>query len=318
MEDAHTIGIRLVLDDGVSAGMAVMMAEMSALDRALAGVERASGAARVRVAEPVPAARPAVALPGEAAPVARSPEPRVVAGVAISRGPSVPAVWPRREREVPQPGAVLARPSAVPARPAVMPQPAAAPRSAVAAAPMAPEVVRFALDVAPAPSVAPAVRITQMTAETAATGRVLAAAPQVVPALPAVAGREAMPGRSAAPLGAQDWRDVGALATPAAAVSAVMTPPRLRPAAPALPWGVTGSSERPAPAVASGPARPMAPLAQPQGQTGPGGGDVFLDGVRLGHWMMNTLGRAAARPQTGATGFDPRMGMAWPGTLQGG
>jgi hypothetical protein len=61
----------------------------------------------------------------------------------------------------------------------------------------------------------------------------------------------------------------------------------------------------------------VAPLT-PQAPTGPTSGDVFLDGSRLGTWIANHLARQASRPPSGATGFDPRMGIAWPGTQQGG
>ncbi len=47
-------------------------------------------------------------------------------------------------------------------------------------------------------------------------------------------------------------------------------------------------------------------------------GDVFLDGARVGRWMARRLTDAVARPASGMTGFDPRLGSPWPGTLQGG
>jgi hypothetical protein len=43
---------------------------------------------------------------------------------------------------------------------------------------------------------------------------------------------------------------------------------------------------------------------------------VFLDGSRVGTWLSEHLARAAARPQAGATGVDPTLTPAWPGTLQ--
>lgn len=42
-------------------------------------------------------------------------------------------------------------------------------------------------------------------------------------------------------------------------------------------------------------------------------GDLFLDGIHLGRWVVDQLNRAAERPQTGTTGFDPRMSITWPG-----
>jgi hypothetical protein len=67
-------------------------------------------------------------------------------------------------------------------------------------------------------------------------------------------------------------------------------------------------------------------LAEPQSLTaspapghggGPGGGDVFLDGMRVGRWMARELARQAGGPQAGGTAFDPRSSPAWPGALQG-
>jgi hypothetical protein len=46
-------------------------------------------------------------------------------------------------------------------------------------------------------------------------------------------------------------------------------------------------------------------------------GDVYLDGTRMGRWVADRLAREAGRPAGGGTAFDPRMGVAWPGSLQG-
>jgi hypothetical protein len=46
-------------------------------------------------------------------------------------------------------------------------------------------------------------------------------------------------------------------------------------------------------------------------------GDVYLDGMRVGRWMVDTLSRQAARAPAGRAAFDPRLGMTWPGTQQG-
>ncbi len=64
--------------------------------------------------------------------------------------------------------------------------------------------------------------------------------------------------------------------------------------------------------------RAFAPPAAPSAQGGgPTGGDVFLDGTRVGSWIADHLAREAGRPQAGGTAFDPRLSPAWPGTLQG-
>jgi hypothetical protein len=50
---------------------------------------------------------------------------------------------------------------------------------------------------------------------------------------------------------------------------------------------------------------------------GPVTGDVYLDGSKLGRWIADRLAREIARPQSGMTGFDPRLGIAWPGAPLG-
>jgi hypothetical protein len=84
--------------------------------------------------------------------------------------------------------------------------------------------------------------------------------------------------------------------------------------APPLPQPPAGGAR----GVAGDPPRAMAPPAAPAPAGGPTGGDVFLDGSRVGTWVADHLAREAGRPQAGGTGFDSRMTAAWPGTLQGG
>jgi hypothetical protein len=63
-------------------------------------------------------------------------------------------------------------------------------------------------------------------------------------------------------------------------------------------------------------ASPMAPPAHEQEGSAPEG-DVYLDGMRVGRWMVDTLSRQAARPPAGRAAFDSRLGLTWPGTQQG-
>jgi hypothetical protein len=65
-------------------------------------------------------------------------------------------------------------------------------------------------------------------------------------------------------------------------------------------------------------ARTYAPPPTQTLQGGPTGGDVYLDGTRVGTWIADHLAREVARPQMSSTAFDPRLTPAWPGTLQGG
>ena len=60
----------------------------------------------------------------------------------------------------------------------------------------------------------------------------------------------------------------------------------------------------------------MAPPARDQ-EKGTSEGDVYLDGMRVGRWMVDTLSRQAARAPAGRAAFDPRLGLTWPGTQQG-
>ena len=62
------------------------------------------------------------------------------------------------------------------------------------------------------------------------------------------------------------------------------------------------------------PARPLdvALRAQPT-SSGPEMGNITLDGHQIGHWMSERLAREANRAPTGPTGFDPKLGVIWPG-----
>ncbi len=62
---------------------------------------------------------------------------------------------------------------------------------------------------------------------------------------------------------------------------------------------------------------PMSAAPPARQTSGPTGGDVFLDGVRVGRWLSDTLAREAGGPANGGAGFDPRLGPTWPGALQG-
>ncbi len=71
------------------------------------------------------------------------------------------------------------------------------------------------------------------------------------------------------------------------------------------------------PAVQRGSAFPSAAPPAPERQPRAAGGDVFLDGARLGSWIGERLAREAGRPQSGPVAFDPRMSPAWPGSAIG-
>jgi hypothetical protein len=87
------------------------------------------------------------------------------------------------------------------------------------------------------------------------------------------------------------------------------------PAAPFFPQAPNVTTPR---GVAS-PSYPGASAAPPprDSQNGPRQGDVYLDGSRLGRWIADRLAGDAGGPQSGITGFDPRLGATWPGASQG-
>ena len=58
-------------------------------------------------------------------------------------------------------------------------------------------------------------------------------------------------------------------------------------------------------------------LSQETTRAGPTEGDVYLDGERVGRWMAKHLARELGGPQAAGTGFDPRLGPVWPGSLHG-
>ncbi len=75
------------------------------------------------------------------------------------------------------------------------------------------------------------------------------------------------------------------------------------------------ASAAPPPSASQGMASAAPPPASDGGR--PTGGDVFLDGAKVGRWLADTLAREAGGPAVGGTGFDPRLGPTWPGALQG-
>ncbi len=330
MEDAYEIGIRLVLENGVSAGIAVLQNDLAAYDRALA-------ATTGRLRTVTEAGR------GMKAPVGQS-----------GAGSVVPDAARRAEAEVPDAGQ-----RHVPVTAPAMPLPAAsfqAPTAASSVAVAAPATLPpVALPVPSMPQAALPGRIPGLlqvrqrspaAPEQPVRAKAEAEAQQTVPPLrhgPATAALMVMavpppPPRYAryAPTPAAGQRP--AVATPDGPDGRTMpvaAPDRREdPPAPlavralfrssawnAPPTGADPASAgaqvapRPANATAAA-ATPAAPVAA-AASSGPVRGDVYLDGARVGRWMSDRLAREADRPQAGVTGFDPRLGPAWPGSLHG-
>ena len=59
------------------------------------------------------------------------------------------------------------------------------------------------------------------------------------------------------------------------------------------------------------------PIIPPPHATSAAHGEIILDSVRLGRWMSDRLARAADRPQSGTTGFDPRISHSHAGAPNG-
>lgn len=327
MEEAYTVGIRLLLENGVSPGLAVIGRELDQADRAVAatqgGMERlrsvaAEAAAATRAVPQValPAALPAMPAPAtehvKAAPRSDgvAPPPR---GVATMRDGA--SVVNRSERvaspvaPVPARTAPVVRPVEAPASVGMPAKPVVALDVARAPAPARPVAVApVQLRAPPVREVAEPVRAAGRTVDFAGFAPVAPSA--VVAQVPVPVMRS---GRLAAPPAAAGGAARHNLAWAPAMQKLAVAVPRLRQEAPrAAAAPVVATPPRPADPV---PARTDAPEA---GRTGGAtGGDVFLDGMRVGRWMARELTRQAGGPATGATGFDPRASAVWPGALQG-
>ena len=351
MIDAYEIGINLALQDGVSAGVEAIIRELEALDAAVAasaaGLERLVAEARAAVATAGTAAVRAPGPGGVKATGAGQPgaghagtdagllaaeggaalgRPAAPSGVAQSAGEvrQVDAQAPAETaaRTAADVRGVAAAPvAATPLRVLAVPDAAAAEgagKMREASAPMRSAPV-------PPVAVAGAARGGEDAPQWAAS-RVAAVAPVSAPGRSEAAVRRsgglervvqplAVP--AVAPLGARVElaMAMGPVTQPAAAgsVAAPATPAPVRPrAAPLAPSAralaaVAGPALPEAPTFGGRPAAPPPPAAEEGGR----GGDVVLDGRLVGQWLADRMGRDAARPLAGTTGFDPRQSPAW-------
>ncbi len=345
MIDAYEVGISLALQDGVSAGLEVIMRELQALDAAVAAsaaglrglMAQAQQAAAVtaRAGRPLPmtvaapggeAAAVSAAVPAAAARQATRAEVAASPAAEMRAASVAPTSRPVATEEVR--GAVQAAPRIVTAA-ATAPGSAAVPGGPVAPPPVA--VAPAVLGTIPAvPRPVPAMVAQALGPGLGAApgrGSGMAQPPRTLPATPLAAlpasgprfemsvlafaaAPDAVPRPAAAPairmLAPPGAAGAAALPRMPALVSGPLAPqaPRLPPAAPsaAMPAPVPG-----APVFAGRPAAPPPPAAE----GGRGGGDVVLDGRLVGHWLADRMGREAARPGAGTTGFDPRQSPAW-------
>jgi hypothetical protein len=322
MEDAYEIGIRLVLENGVSSGIAALKDDLAAYDRALMMTTgRLRTLSQASDGAGIGAGLAASAGAGAAGPAVHSP--------ARGDETTIPDAEAGRRREAPVPAtpqALSRPPQAITAAAPAMPRtslagrvagsqegaqrspvaPAQAPRASVEARRGATPQGRGQ---APIPAAA-----TMITVSPPSYARYAPAFPTGQP--PAVVAPETPEGTDSRPVSmpAPDQREVRRAPL---VVREPFRPPAWDVVPPSSP--ATTSSAQASAGVASAPAAlamPAVPVAA-AASTGPAQGDVFLDGARVGRWMSDRLARDVDRPQSGVTGFDPRLGAAWPGSLHG-
>ncbi len=121
-----------------------------------------------------------------------------------------------------------------------------------------------------------------------------------------IAGKEERGGERQARANPASPPTHAAFAPNLAAPAAFAGPQRAAPSSPAA-FAPQAASQFPA----------AAPPPASAHAAGPSQGDVILDGTRVGRWFSDRLAKEAGRAPAGSTAYDPRMGIAWPGALQG-
>jgi len=329
MVDAYEVGIRLALQDDVSAGLAIIHRELADVDRAIA----ATSAGLVQLIREAQASSKAVA--GIARVVSR-PAPSEDLAAAPAQAEQVPAK--ATERPVVE-----------------------EPRSTAAAGPSAPSERTVAAQTSVAPAVETPSSSESSAAPVSAPHRAnVSDVPSLVinqhfsaaqePGPTAAIAKTAMsPVRSAV----QPQRRIDALRadpvqSPAAAAPVLSDAPKpngsliasIGTAFPSLQrvteQNISGTADRlglqPSPATEPHSAaapwfrndirpavqrqsmqqdRAIAPQPTSRDQTEGSGGVVMLDGRLVGHWLSEQMARDASRPPSGTSFFDPRQSPAW-------
>jgi hypothetical protein len=308
MEDAYVIGIRLALENGVSAGIADIAADLARLDGAIAAttahlqqLQSLSGGIEL----PVPRLPQTASRTSSPETGTTLPAPESSAATATARSTDLSdaraAGAPRPAAISPPPTVRILNQTTLSAAPAPVDLPAEGKGGAAASpaghAAAAPPVTTSAAPASPAGPPVPQ------------PGDVRT--PPIAPALAATFP----PGRArqvSPPTGDAELRFRAPVSDPLLPPS-----PSMRSAAPPTPQATTAVQREGVPQAAV--AYPSVAAAPPPRESGtaPTGGDVYLDGTRMGRWVSDRLARDAGRPPAGATGFDPRLGPAWPGPMQG-
>lgn len=317
MNDAYTVGITLSLDDEVSSGIAAIRGDLEGLNQALgeslaelADLRRAAGPALSTLAQATAAVRPAktVKTPAAASEAPSSPQPAAITAAAES----LPAM-----REIMRPApAQPDHPFAPPAPPTSESSSGSKQSSRIEILPLTSGAMPPRLDAHQGAAIAPpALRAIPAPASPPPAGLalddLLGLTRTMIPTAPVA---EAPDGEAEhAPEGARAF----IFATPVAPLETGAEP---EPAPPARARPAPQSFRAPGAAAplsplfdARPPAAPRGPAAAAGGDNGAIRGDVFLDGARVGHWMGEHMAASAARPPSGYSGVDPRLGPLWPG-----
>jgi hypothetical protein len=329
MTEAFEIGITLALDNGVSAGIAAIRQDLDALDRAIASsaaglltLRRLSAGLATSTSASPPLPTPALRSVPASTETASDPAPPLptiaVLAPTFRPAPASPA-FIEPQPSLPPSIASAAAPALSSRPPLIQPQapasrpPPASPPMATAALPTITTAQQVLARPHAAPNPAAPARLAEPSA--AAPLAVPFPPPRSTPLEPPIAPRPTLSMDqeirlpSAAPLSRQP--PVAHPQTPPPQNH--FSPVPIRPAAPVAP------ASRPAwlepfqlPA-----ASPAASGSTRNRTANPPHGEIILDSVRLGRWMADRLARAADRPQSGTTGFDPRVSPSYAGAPNG-
>ncbi len=322
MNDAYTIGITLSLDDEVSSGIAAIRGDLESLNQAL-------GKSLSELADLRSAAGPALSSLWRASAAIRPAQTAKTPAVARGDTSSWPQAAPMAAHAEPAPEWRAAeRPAPVlPAHP-FAPPPAEAPTYSAEQRNSRIEVLPFASDaipprvpdragapIAPVPARAiPAPAPAPPAPDGLALDDLLGLTRSMIPRAPFAESPASV--EDAAPEGGRTIV-IGAPAAPLETGAEPAPAPHTRPApqsfrAPA--FRAPGAMAPLSPLFAAGPpAAPSGPSASASGANSAIRGDVFLDGARVGHWLGEHMATSAARPPSGYSGVDPRLGPLWPG-----
>ncbi len=322
MNDAYTVGITLTLDDEVSPGIAAIRGDLESLNQAL-------GKSFSELADLRSAAGPALSSLWRASAAIRPAQTAKTPAVARGDTSSWPQAAPMAAHAEPAPEWRAAeRPAPVlPAHP-FAPPPAEAPTYSAEQRNSRIEVLPFASDaipprvpdragapIAPVPARAiPAPAPAPPAPDGLALDDLLGLTRSMIPRAPFAESPASV--EDAAPEGGRTIV-IGAPAAPLETGAEPAPAPHTRPApqsfrAPA--FRAPGAMAPLSPLFAAGPpAAPSGPSASASGANSAIRGDVFLDGARVGHWLGEHMATSAARPPSGYSGVDPRLGPLWPG-----